>query len=136
MILEIYTLVHVLISLVGIFSGFVVLFGLFAGKRLDRYSALPFGPFLAAGPLAAAMGGIAAGAGVGGIVGLLRDQGVSEEEAQFYEDGVKRGGSLVTVRGATEEGEKKARKIMQENGSIETEELIAQPRVTAGSARS
>src|SRR5580698_1301569 len=34
------------------------------------------GPLLAAGPLAAAMGGIAAGAAVGGIVGLLKDQGV------------------------------------------------------------
>jgi hypothetical protein len=93
------------------------------------------GPFLAVGPLAAAMGGIAAGAGVGGIVGLLRDQGVSEEEAEFYEDGVRRGGSLVTVVGATEEEETKARKIMRKNGSIETEELIAQPRMT-GSARS
>ena len=72
------------------------------------------------------MGGIAAGAGVGGIVGLLRDNGVSEEEAEFYEDGVRRGGSLITVRGVTEEEEKKARKIMQENGSIETEELIPQ----------
>jgi hypothetical protein len=94
------------------------------------------GPFLAAGPLAAAMGGIAAGAGVGGVVGLLRDNGVSQEEAEFYEDGVRRGGSLITLRGASEEEEKKARDVMQKNGSIETEELIAQPRMTAGSARS
>jgi hypothetical protein len=94
------------------------------------------GPFLAAGPLAAAMGGIAAGAGVGGIVGLLRDNGVSEEEAEFYEDGVRRGGSLITVRGATEQEEKKARKIMKDNGAVETEELIAQPRTSAGSAQS
>lgn len=94
------------------------------------------GPFLAVGPLAAAMGGIAAGAGVGGLVGLLRDHGVSDEEAEFYEDGVRRGGSLVTVRGATEEGEKNARKIMKDNGVIEDEELIAQPRTTAGSAKS
>lgn len=94
------------------------------------------GPFLAVGPLAAAMGGIAAGAGVGGIVGLLRDHGVTQEEAEFYEDGVRRGGSLITVRGATEEEEKKARKIMKDNGTIETEELIAQPRTSAGSARS
>jgi len=94
------------------------------------------GPFLAAGPLAAAMGGIVAGAGAGGIIGLLRDHGVSEEEAAFYEEGVKRGGSLVTVRGVTEAGEKKARKIMQKNGAIESEELMAQPRMTAGTARS
>jgi hypothetical protein len=92
------------------------------------------GPFLAVGPLAAAMGGVAAGAGVGGIVGLLKDNGVSDEEAEFYEDGVRRGGSLITIRGITEEGEKNARKIMQKNGSIETEELIAQPRTTTGSA--
>jgi hypothetical protein len=33
-------LIHVLISLVGIASGFVVLFGLIAGKRLDGWTAL------------------------------------------------------------------------------------------------
>ena len=35
-----YTLIHVLISLVGIASGFVVLFGLIGGKRLDGMTAL------------------------------------------------------------------------------------------------
>src|SRR5438445_12131511 len=35
-----FTLVHVMISLVGIVSGFVVIFGLRAGKRLDRWTAL------------------------------------------------------------------------------------------------
>src|ERR1700674_4811479 len=35
-----YTLVHVLISLVGIGSGLVVVFGLLAGKRLDGWTAL------------------------------------------------------------------------------------------------
>jgi hypothetical protein len=35
MILHIYTIIHTLISLIGIFTGFVVLFGLLAGKRLD-----------------------------------------------------------------------------------------------------
>ncbi len=38
MILKIYTLVHVVISLVGIFSGFVVLFGMLAGKRLNCWT--------------------------------------------------------------------------------------------------
>jgi hypothetical protein len=110
-------------SVIGLTAGLILL-------------AIPgVGPFLAAGPLAAAMGGIAAGAGVGGVIGLLRDHGVSDEEAEFYEEGVRRGGSLVTVRGASEETERKARKIMKDNGSIETEELVAQPRMTAGSAR-
>ena len=40
MSLETFTLIHVLISLVGIGSGLVVLFGLMAGKRLDGWTAL------------------------------------------------------------------------------------------------
>src|SRR5450759_4454667 len=38
MILQVYTIIHTLISLAGIFSGFVVLFGLLAGKRLDGWT--------------------------------------------------------------------------------------------------
>ena len=37
--LQIFTIVHVVISLVAIGSGFVVLFGLIAGKRLDGWTA-------------------------------------------------------------------------------------------------
>jgi hypothetical protein len=38
MILHIYTILHVLISLVGIFTGLIVLFGMLAGKRLDGWT--------------------------------------------------------------------------------------------------
>jgi len=38
MILQIYTIIHTLISLVAIFTGFVVLFGLLSGKRLDGWT--------------------------------------------------------------------------------------------------
>ncbi len=38
MILQIYTIIHTLISLVAIFTGFVVLFGMLAGKRLDGWT--------------------------------------------------------------------------------------------------
>jgi len=38
MILHIYTIIHTLISLVAIFSGFAVLFGLLAGDRLDGWT--------------------------------------------------------------------------------------------------
>jgi hypothetical protein len=37
-ILQIYTIIHVLISLVAIFTGFVVLFGLLASERLDGWT--------------------------------------------------------------------------------------------------
>ena len=40
MSLETYTLIHVLISLIGIGSGLVVLFGLIAGKSLEGWTAL------------------------------------------------------------------------------------------------
>jgi hypothetical protein len=35
-----FTFVHVLLSLIGIFSGFVIVFGLLAAKRLDGWTAL------------------------------------------------------------------------------------------------
>jgi hypothetical protein len=35
-----FTSMHVVLSLIGIFSGFVVMFGLFAAKRLDGWTAL------------------------------------------------------------------------------------------------
>src|SRR5205823_9114875 len=38
MILHIYTIIHTLISLVAIFTGFVVLFGLLASQRLDGWT--------------------------------------------------------------------------------------------------
>lgn len=40
MSLATFTIIHVLISMVGIASGFVVLFGLIAGKRLEGWTAL------------------------------------------------------------------------------------------------
>jgi hypothetical protein len=47
MTLTTYTFVHVLISLVGIGSGFVVMFGLLTGKRLDGWTALFLGSTVA-----------------------------------------------------------------------------------------
>ena len=43
------------------------------------------------------MGALAGGA-TGGIVGSLTGEGVSENDANVYAEGVRRGGSLVTVR--------------------------------------
>ncbi|HEX4342562.1 MAG TPA: hypothetical protein VH255_04180 [Verrucomicrobiae bacterium] len=38
MILKIYTLIHVLISLLGIVAGFVVMFGMFSANPLDEWT--------------------------------------------------------------------------------------------------
>jgi hypothetical protein len=81
------------------------------------------GPLLAAGPLAAAIGGATAGVAVGGVVGLLKDHGISDEKAEFYAEGVRRGGALVTVHGVDEDREKAARSILDKSGAIEVEQL-------------
>ncbi|MEP7285547.1 MAG: general stress protein [Chloroflexota bacterium] len=65
------------------------------------------GPIIAAGPLAAALGGVtgaAIGAGTGAITGgltaALVHMGLPEESAGSYAEGVRRGHALVTVRAA------------------------------------
>ena len=60
------------------------------------------GPVVAAGWLVATLTGAGVGAalggGAGGMVGALTHSGVSEEDAHVYAEGVRRGGSLVTVQ--------------------------------------
>jgi hypothetical protein len=56
------------------------------------------GPLVAAGVLATTLAGAATGAAAGGILGALTDYGVSEEDAHVYSEGIRRGGTLVTVR--------------------------------------
>ncbi len=60
------------------------------------------GPVVAAGWLVATLTGAGVGAaiggGAGGMVGALTHSGVSEQDAHVYAEGVRRGGSLVTVQ--------------------------------------
>jgi hypothetical protein len=88
------------------------------------------GPLIAAGPIAGAIGGLTVGAAAGGLIGLLMDHGITEEQAEFYAEGVRRGGSLVTVHGIPEDREKDARRILDENGAIEVEQLADEWRRT------
>ena len=55
------------------------------------------GPFIAAGPIMAALSGIAVGAAVGGIAGGLIGLGIPEIEAKRYEGKVKAGNLLISV---------------------------------------
>jgi len=56
------------------------------------------GPLVAAGALATTVVGAGAGAVTGGLVGNLAGHGVKTEEAPVYAEGMRRGGSIVTVR--------------------------------------
>jgi hypothetical protein len=76
------------------------------------------GPLIAAGPLAAAIGGLGIGAATGGLIGVLKDHGVSEEEAEFYEEGLRRGGAVVTVR-APEDRADDATKALKRAGAAD-----------------
>ena len=55
------------------------------------------GPFIAAGPIIAALSGAAIGATVGGIAGGLIGLGIPEIEAKRYEGKVKAGNILISV---------------------------------------
>ena len=70
--------------------------GLLAG--LGTVAIPGFGPVVAAGWIVATLVGAGTGAAVGGLAGALADAGLSEEEAQTYADGVRRGGTLITVK--------------------------------------
>jgi hypothetical protein len=56
------------------------------------------GPVVAAGWLVALAVGAVGGAAAGGILGGLVGAGISKEHAEVYAEGVRRGGTLVSVR--------------------------------------
>jgi hypothetical protein len=70
--------------------------GLLAGLGIIAIPGI--GPVVAAGWLVSTAVVAAAGGVAGGILGALTEAGVSEEDAQVYAEGVRRGGTLLTVR--------------------------------------
>jgi len=84
------------------------------------------GPFIAAGPIAAALAGAGIGAAAGGAIGALVHLGVPEEEAHYYAEGVRRGGTLITVNASTDEMATCAAMVMKNHGAADIEERAAQ----------
>src|SRR5438045_8979506 len=70
--------------------------GLLAGLGLLDIPGL--GPVVAAGWLASTAAVAVAGGATGGLIGALTQSGIGEQEAHTYAEGVRRGGTLVTVR--------------------------------------
>lgn len=75
------------------------------------------GPFIAAGPLMAALSGAAAGAAMGGVVGALVGMGIPEVEAKRYEGKVKGGNILIAVHVETSEARDATREILKSGGA-------------------
>src|SRR5687768_8586001 len=75
------------------------------------------GPFIAAGPIMAALSGAAVGAAVGGITGALVGMGIPEYEAKRYEGKIKAGNILISVHSENNEETKKAKEIFEQVGA-------------------
>ncbi len=93
--------------------------GLLAG--LGTVAVPGFGPVVAAGWIVSTLMGAGAGAAVGGLAGALADAGLSDEDAQNYAEGVRRGGALVTVK-VDEAQMDRVVKILDDEGEIEPSE--------------
>jgi ActD protein len=75
------------------------------------------GPFIAAGPIVAALAGAGVGGAVGGIGGALIGMGIPEYEAKRYEGRVLEGGILLSVHSDNSEWTSKAKTILEETGA-------------------
>lgn len=75
------------------------------------------GPFIAAGPIMAALSGAAVGGATGGIVGGLIGLGIPEIEAKRYEDKLKNGNYLISVHAQDGDAKKRAMDIFKNAGA-------------------
>jgi hypothetical protein len=75
------------------------------------------GPFIAAGPIMAALAGVGVGGTVGGITGALIGLGIPEYEAKRYEGRVKEGGILLSVHSDNSEWTRKAKDVLERTGA-------------------
>ena len=75
------------------------------------------GPFIAAGPIVAALAGLGVGGAVGGFTGALVGLGIPEYEAKRYEGRVKDGGILLSVHCDSAETTKKAKQVLERTGA-------------------
>jgi hypothetical protein len=75
------------------------------------------GPFIAAGPIVAALAGVGVGGAVGGITGALVGMGIPEYEAKRYEGRVKDGGILLSVHSDSSDWTKRAKEILEATGA-------------------
>jgi hypothetical protein len=75
------------------------------------------GPFIAAGPIMAALAGAGVGAAVGGLSGALIGMGIPEYEAKQYEGKIKQGNILISVHSEDSDEVKRAKEIFERAGA-------------------
>ena len=87
------------------------------------------GPFIAAGPIMAALSGAAVGATIGGIGGALVGLGMPEYEAKQYESKLKDGNILLSVH-TNESGQAKRIKKILEDANAEAISITGEETVS------
>src|SRR6266478_750551 len=75
------------------------------------------GPFIAAGPIMAALAGVGVGGAVGGLTGALIGLGIPEFEAKRYEGRLQKGGILLSIHCDTSDEIKRAKEVMERTGA-------------------
>lgn len=75
------------------------------------------GPFIAAGPIVAALAGAGVGGAVGGLTGGLVGLGIPEYEAKRYEGRVYKGTILLSVHSDNSEWTSRAKRILEQTGA-------------------
>jgi len=104
-------------AVVGVAGGGVLggTLGLLAG--IGALAIPGLGPFIAAGPLMAALSGAAAGAAVGGVAGALVGMGIPELEAKKYEGKLRGGNILLAVHVEERDRQKRAEQVLKTGGA-------------------
>jgi hypothetical protein len=77
------------------------------------------GPFVAAGPIMAALGGAAIGAGAGGLTGSLVGLGMPELEAKQYDEKIRSGNILLSVHTDDRDEQKRATEIFKRHAATD-----------------
>lgn len=95
------------------------------------------GPFIAAGPIMAALSGAAVGGVTGGLIGGLIGMGIPEYEAKRYEGRVKSGNVLISAHASSSDRERQAREIFEAAGAedISSASEATAPKVTTTTGR-
>lgn len=75
------------------------------------------GPLIAAGPIMAALSGMAVGGAAGGIAGALIGMGIPELEARRYEGKIKKDNILISVHTENSEEIERAKEIFNKAGA-------------------
>ncbi|HSZ63437.1 MAG TPA: hypothetical protein VK828_16675 [Terriglobales bacterium] len=101
----------------GVTTGAVVGGGLGWLAGIGALAIPGLGPFIAAGPIMAALAGVGVGGAIGGIAGALIGMGIPEYEAKRYEGRIKEGGILLSVHSDSSDWTKRAKIILEQTGA-------------------